>query len=125
MALITRGNRPPRQDEPPLSDGVWELIQQCWVMEPPKRPGMRDVAEQIMAISQCLSEENKKQRRKKKKKKKKKDSQCVSPPTSAQNDGMLQSVESLESYTSYASLYWSMPSTTVRRTKGAPSTVLY
>ena len=52
MTLVSRGNRPPRQDEPPLSDGAWELIEWCWVTEPPKRPRMKDIAEQMMAISQ-------------------------------------------------------------------------
>ena len=51
MSLVSRGKRPPRQDEPPLSDGAWELIQQCWVTEPPKRPRMKDVADQMMAMS--------------------------------------------------------------------------
>ncbi|KAF8339445.1 kinase-like domain-containing protein, partial [Amanita rubescens] len=86
MTLVTRGNHPPRLDVPPLSDGAWELIRECWVMEPPKRPRMKGVAEQMTAISQCLNGTKKK----KKKKKKKKESQCVSPPTSARNDGMLQ-----------------------------------
>jgi hypothetical protein len=47
VTLVSRGQRPPRQDEPPLSDGAWELIQQCWVMEPLKRPRMKDVAKQM------------------------------------------------------------------------------
>ncbi|KAF8328945.1 kinase-like domain-containing protein [Amanita rubescens] len=76
MALVTRGGRPPRQNEPPLSDEAWELIQQCWVKEPPRRPRMKGVAEQMTAISQFLSEGKK---RKKKRRKK-----------STQNDGMLQ-----------------------------------
>ena len=67
MTLVSRGKRPPRQDEPPLSDRAWELIQQCWVTEPLKRPRMKDVAEQMMGILQW-----------------------VSPPTSARNDEMLQ-----------------------------------
>ncbi|KAF8339454.1 hypothetical protein F5887DRAFT_1284425 [Amanita rubescens] len=67
VTLVSRGNRPPRQDEPPLSDRAWELIQWCWVPEPPKRPRMKDIAEHMMAIYQR-----------------------VSPPTSARNDGMLQ-----------------------------------
>ena len=88
VTLVSRGKRPPRQDEPPLSDGTWGLIQQCWVTEPPKRPRMTDVIEQMMGISQCMS-----------------------LPTSAQNDGMLQDA--------------SLSSTTVRRTSVVPSTVLY
>ena len=67
MTLVSRGKRPPRQDEPPLSDRAWELIQQCWVTEPQKRPRMKDVAEQMMGIPQC-----------------------VSPATSVRNDEMMQ-----------------------------------
>ena len=92
MTSVSRGKRPPRQDEPPLSEGAWELIQECWVTEPPKRPKMKDIAEQMMGISQY-----------------------VSPPTSARNVGMVQDV--------YLSL--SPSSTTVRRTKVVPSSVLY
>jgi hypothetical protein len=64
MTLLSRGRRPPRQDEPPLSDVAWKLIEQCWVAEPQKRPTMKDATEQMMAISQSVS--------------------------SARNDGMLQ-----------------------------------
>ena len=87
MALVTRGQRPPRQNEPPLSDGAWVSINQCWVTEPPRRPTMKDVAAQITVIYQC-----------------------VAPPTSARNDGMLQD----------ASLSLSTSSTTVRRTQVVP-----
>jgi hypothetical protein len=55
---VSRGKRPPRQDEPPLSDGAWKLIEQCWAAEPPKRPTMKDVTEQMMAISQSVSPPN-------------------------------------------------------------------
>ena len=67
MALVTRGKRPPRLDEPSLSDRAWELIQQCWVTEPQKRLRMKVVAARMMAISQC-----------------------VYSPTNARNDGMFQ-----------------------------------
>ena len=66
MILVCGGKRPPRRDEPLLSDEAWELIQQCWVMEPPNRPRMEDVAEQMMVIFKC-----------------------VFPPTSARHDGIL------------------------------------
>ncbi|KAF8314400.1 kinase-like domain-containing protein, partial [Amanita rubescens] len=48
VTLVSRGKCPPRQDEPPLSDRAWELIQWCWVMEPPKRPRMKEIAEHMM-----------------------------------------------------------------------------
>ncbi|KAF8326171.1 kinase-like domain-containing protein [Amanita rubescens] len=67
VTLVSRGKRPPRQNEPPLSDEAWKLIKQCWATEPLKRPTMKDVTEQMMAISQS-----------------------VSPPTSARNGGMFQ-----------------------------------
>ncbi|KAF8314396.1 kinase-like domain-containing protein [Amanita rubescens] len=41
--LVTRCVLPPRLDEPPLSDGVWDIIQRCWTRETSKRPKMRDV----------------------------------------------------------------------------------
>jgi hypothetical protein len=45
LALLSRGSHPPRQPEPPLSDGAWELIQSCWVREASKRPGIEEVTD--------------------------------------------------------------------------------
>jgi len=46
--LVTRGVLPPRLDEPPLSDGAWDIIQRCLTREPSKRPRMKDVVESLM-----------------------------------------------------------------------------
>ncbi|KAF8332872.1 kinase-like domain-containing protein, partial [Amanita rubescens] len=45
--LVTRCVLPPRLDEPPLSDGAWDIIQRCWTRETSKRPKMRDVVERL------------------------------------------------------------------------------
>ena len=50
MWLVSRGERPPRLDEPPLSDWAWKLMQICWVREALKRPAMNDVVERMMTI---------------------------------------------------------------------------
>ncbi len=71
---------------------------------------MKDVAEQMMAISQCLNEGEKER-------KKENNSLNISPPISARNDGMFQLQD--------ASLSLPTSNTTVRRTKVVSSTVLY
>ncbi|KAF8338652.1 kinase-like domain-containing protein [Amanita rubescens] len=48
MRILTRGILPPRLDEPPLSDGAWDMIQRCWTRKPSKRPRMKDVVESLM-----------------------------------------------------------------------------
>jgi len=45
--LVSRGILPPRQDEPPLSDGAWDIIQRCWTRKPSERPRMKDVVESL------------------------------------------------------------------------------
>jgi hypothetical protein len=54
MALVIRDKRPDRLNEPRLSDEAWEVIQQCWAMEPRKRPKMKDVIESLIAISRSM-----------------------------------------------------------------------
>ena len=49
MWLVSRGKRPPRLDEPPLSDWAWKLIESCWVNETWSRPAMKDIVERMMA----------------------------------------------------------------------------
>ena len=53
LTLLSRGSHPPRQPEPPLSDGIWELIQSCWVREASKRPGIEEVTD--IMISQSMA----------------------------------------------------------------------
>jgi hypothetical protein len=50
MWLVSRGERPSRPDEPPLSDWAWELIQSCWAQEALKRPAIKYVVERMMTI---------------------------------------------------------------------------
>ena len=49
MWLVSRGERPRRLDEPPLSEWAWKLIQSCWIQEASKRPEMKDVVERMTA----------------------------------------------------------------------------
>ena len=41
VAKTADGERPPRPDNPALTDDVWALIQGCWDKDPQSRPGMR------------------------------------------------------------------------------------
>ena len=43
--VVIQDKRPRRRDEPPLSDGAWEVVQRCWARETEKRPRMKDVVE--------------------------------------------------------------------------------
>jgi len=47
--LICQGKRPPRMDEPPLSDKAWRLIKRCWMKEAVRRPAMEDILERMVA----------------------------------------------------------------------------
>ena len=53
--VVLQDKRPRRPDEPPLSDGAWQVIQRCWVREPWERPRMKDVIESLNAISSSMS----------------------------------------------------------------------
>ena len=55
MALLARGLHPPRQNEPPLSDGTWELIRSCWAREASNRPIIEAIAENMVAIAQSAA----------------------------------------------------------------------
>ncbi|KAF8324806.1 kinase-like domain-containing protein [Amanita rubescens] len=50
MRLVSRGVLPPRQDQPPLSDEAWDIIQHCWTREPSERPRMKDVVESLICL---------------------------------------------------------------------------
>ena len=43
IKAITRGERPPQLDNPPLNDGAWDLMHRCWAHDKRLRPGIRDV----------------------------------------------------------------------------------
>ncbi|KAF8330113.1 kinase-like domain-containing protein [Amanita rubescens] len=45
---VSRGKRPPRLDEPLLSDQAWKLIKRCWAREAARRPAMEDIMEKMM-----------------------------------------------------------------------------
>jgi hypothetical protein len=50
VKLVSRGKRPPRLENLPLSDrAAWKLIKRCWVKEVVRRSAMEDVAEKMMA----------------------------------------------------------------------------
>ncbi|KAF8328471.1 kinase-like domain-containing protein [Amanita rubescens] len=46
--LICQGKRPPRMDEPPLSDKAWRLIKRCWMKEAVRRPAMENILERMV-----------------------------------------------------------------------------
>ena len=43
IRAVSRGERPPRLDSPPISDDAWKLMHQCWAPDKRYRPGIRDV----------------------------------------------------------------------------------
>ena len=43
IKAVTRNERPLRLDNPPLHDGAWDLMHQCWAHDRQLRPGIRDV----------------------------------------------------------------------------------
>ena len=47
MRTVTRGERPPRLNNPPLSDDAWKLMYQCWAHDKRLRPGITEVVETI------------------------------------------------------------------------------
>ncbi|KAF8730341.1 hypothetical protein AX14_005640 [Amanita brunnescens Koide BX004] len=49
-----QGLHPRRLQEPPLSDEAWELIRSCWTRKPSDRPGIEEVTEKMVAISQSV-----------------------------------------------------------------------
>lgn len=54
---IIRGERPPRPDNPTLTDNVWELIRTCWGQEPRSRPVISTVLRDLVSsLLQSLHE---------------------------------------------------------------------
>ena len=49
MKRVSKGERPPRLNKPPLSDEAWKLIHRCWVKEISKRPTMKDIGNRMRA----------------------------------------------------------------------------
>ena len=50
MALVFRGELPPRLDQPALGDEAWDVIQRCWMREAVKRPSIKDVLKHLTGI---------------------------------------------------------------------------
>ena len=48
MKSVARGERAPRLKEPPLTDGTWKLIQDCWMQEKTTRPSIEDIVERMI-----------------------------------------------------------------------------
>ena len=57
MRFVSRGELPSRRDEPPLSNGAWELIQWCWARDGAKRPAITDVLDTITSWGRQTSSE--------------------------------------------------------------------
>ena len=60
MVAIIYGERPPRPAHNELTEGLWELIRQCWVEDQHERPQMSRVLEVLYSIprqkSPCASQ---------------------------------------------------------------------
>lgn len=48
MKSVTRGERAPRLKEPPLTDGAWKLIQDCWTQEKTIRPAIEEIVKRMI-----------------------------------------------------------------------------
>ncbi|KAF8325732.1 kinase-like domain-containing protein [Amanita rubescens] len=57
LGLHDRGEQPPRPHHPPLSDGVWDMIQRCWGRDALKRPRMKDITKNMTLLSQDTTTE--------------------------------------------------------------------
>lgn len=49
MKRVSRGERPPQLNQPPLNNEAWKLIHRCWVKEILKRPAMKDIVKRMRA----------------------------------------------------------------------------
>ena len=47
MVAIMSGGRPPRPTHDALTDGLWELMQQCWTGDPDERPQISEVLKDL------------------------------------------------------------------------------
>ena len=45
------GKRPSRPAHPSCTDGLWALIQRCWVQEPLSRPEIHEVSQTLSSVS--------------------------------------------------------------------------
>ena len=54
MKSVARGERAPRLEEPPLTDGTWRLIQDCWMQEKTTRPAIEEIVERMMQMSKLI-----------------------------------------------------------------------
>lgn len=48
---VWEGKRPPRPTHPSCTDGLWTLIQRCWVQEPQSRPEIHEVSQTFSFVS--------------------------------------------------------------------------
>jgi hypothetical protein len=51
ITMISSGERPRRPSDPPLTEGLWKLTNQCWRQDPKLRPGMSTV---LQELASCL-----------------------------------------------------------------------
>ncbi|KAF8326236.1 kinase-like domain-containing protein, partial [Amanita rubescens] len=51
VQLVTNGKRPVRLDSPPIDDGIWNVIQHCWLQDPSKRPMMKQIVKAGMMFT--------------------------------------------------------------------------
>ena len=48
-SLMLEGHRPGRPDHPKLSDRMWELIQNCWNVDPAQRKTITEIVADLEA----------------------------------------------------------------------------
>ena len=56
-SIVSAGTRPKRPKEPgthdqevPMSDALWEVVQRCWAQDPQQRPSSRLIFEKLSVI---------------------------------------------------------------------------
>ena len=54
LTFLSRGTLPPRLNVPSLGDAAWSVIQSCWMREASRRPRMKDIAENMVSITQSM-----------------------------------------------------------------------
>ena len=51
LQQVINGKRPVRRDIPPIDDGVWNVIQDCWLQDASRRPMMKQIVKAGMMFT--------------------------------------------------------------------------
>ena len=48
---VINGKHPVRLNSPPIDDGIWNVIQHCWLQDPSKRPMVKQIVKAGMMFT--------------------------------------------------------------------------